>query len=416
MFRAVDSSHRNVHRPSARGARSRRRGAGRWRWGVPLVALAFWLRFVWVLAVPTVPVGDFATYRESANYLLEFGSLDHGFIYMPGFVLMLAGRRGAGRRSAGAEDDRRGAGRPGGGGDLRHHGAARWMRMPAIETATARRADAGPEFAGLPLPDRRRRDAALRAVAGGRRAVERRRHRRAGGGADPARALGAGRVGRAPADRRGARLRRAHGPGGVRARRRAAADADVGRLLGGAPRPHELAPGGAAHGADRRRRRWWCCCPGRCATGASTARSSSPTTTAASPRSSARTRTPRGRTRARSTACSRISPGARVLDEPHRETDQLAFDLAKDWTRFEPRYALGLAILEGRAAVLVGVAPALLADRPAGRAGRRARALVRGAQRRGERARRRVLVRRCARCSPPASRWRSPSGAGACWR
>ena len=51
----------------------------------------FWLRFVWVLAVPTVPVGDFATYRESANYLLEFGSLDHGFIYMPGFVLMLAG-------------------------------------------------------------------------------------------------------------------------------------------------------------------------------------------------------------------------------------------------------------------------------------------------------------------------------------
>ena len=65
--------------------------ATRWRWGVPLVALAFLARFAWVLAVPTVPVGDFATYRESANYLLEFGSLDHGFIYMPGFVLMLAG-------------------------------------------------------------------------------------------------------------------------------------------------------------------------------------------------------------------------------------------------------------------------------------------------------------------------------------
>ena len=63
----------------------------RWRWGIPLVAVAFLARFVWVLAVPTVPVGDFATYRESANYLLEFGSLDHGFIYMPGFVLMLAG-------------------------------------------------------------------------------------------------------------------------------------------------------------------------------------------------------------------------------------------------------------------------------------------------------------------------------------
>jgi len=63
----------------------------RWRWGVPLVAVAFLARLVWVLAVPTVPVGDFATYRESANYMLEFGSLDHGFIYMPGFVLMLAG-------------------------------------------------------------------------------------------------------------------------------------------------------------------------------------------------------------------------------------------------------------------------------------------------------------------------------------
>jgi 4-amino-4-deoxy-L-arabinose transferase-like glycosyltransferase len=63
------------------GARATLAGAWalRWRWGIPLVA------------VPTVPVGDFATYRESANYLLEFGSLDHGFIYMPGFVLMLAG-------------------------------------------------------------------------------------------------------------------------------------------------------------------------------------------------------------------------------------------------------------------------------------------------------------------------------------
>ncbi len=68
----------------------------RWRWGLPLVAVAFLARFIWVLAVPTVPVGDFATYRESANYLLEFGSLDHGFIYMPGFVLMLAGVTAAG--------------------------------------------------------------------------------------------------------------------------------------------------------------------------------------------------------------------------------------------------------------------------------------------------------------------------------
>jgi hypothetical protein len=57
---------------------------------VGLVALATGLRLAWVLAVPTVPVSDFAMYRESANYLSEFGRLDHGFIYMPGFVALLA--------------------------------------------------------------------------------------------------------------------------------------------------------------------------------------------------------------------------------------------------------------------------------------------------------------------------------------
>ena len=54
------------------------------------MALATALRLAWVLAVPTVPVSDFAMYRESANYLSEFGRLDHGFIYMPGFVALLA--------------------------------------------------------------------------------------------------------------------------------------------------------------------------------------------------------------------------------------------------------------------------------------------------------------------------------------
>src|SRR5258708_5999564 len=60
------------------------------RWGVVVTVLATALRLGWVLAVPTVPVSDFAMYRESANYLSEFGSLDHGFIYMPGFVVLLA--------------------------------------------------------------------------------------------------------------------------------------------------------------------------------------------------------------------------------------------------------------------------------------------------------------------------------------
>ena len=61
-----------------------------WLVGAALVALATGLRLAWVLAVPTVPVSDFAMYRESANYLSEFGHLDPGFIYMPGFVALLA--------------------------------------------------------------------------------------------------------------------------------------------------------------------------------------------------------------------------------------------------------------------------------------------------------------------------------------
>jgi hypothetical protein len=59
-------------------------------WGAALVGLATAARLVWVLSIPTVPVSDFAMYRESANYLSEFGRLDPGFIYMPGFVALLA--------------------------------------------------------------------------------------------------------------------------------------------------------------------------------------------------------------------------------------------------------------------------------------------------------------------------------------
>ena len=61
-----------------------------WVWGAALVGLATAARLIWVLSVPTVPVSDFAMYRESANYLSEFGRLDPGFIYMPGFVALLA--------------------------------------------------------------------------------------------------------------------------------------------------------------------------------------------------------------------------------------------------------------------------------------------------------------------------------------
>ena len=107
--------------------------------------------------------------------------------------------------------------------------------------------------------------------------------------------------------------------------------------------------------------------------------------------------------------------GRTVLDEPHAETDRLAFDLAKDWTRFEPRYALGLVILKaerlfwsewhllywpiGRPGVLVGAPARWFAARM-----NAANALADGSG------------TRCARCSRPASRSRSPSAAGACSR
>ncbi len=67
-----------------------RRSRATFIWGAALVGLATAARLAWVLSVPTVPVSDFAMYRESANYLSEFGHLDHGFIYMPGFVGLLA--------------------------------------------------------------------------------------------------------------------------------------------------------------------------------------------------------------------------------------------------------------------------------------------------------------------------------------
>jgi hypothetical protein len=67
-----------------------------WIWGAAWVALAIALRLAWVLSVRTVPVSDFAMYRESANYLSEFGHLDPGFIYMPGFVALLAWIKDAG--------------------------------------------------------------------------------------------------------------------------------------------------------------------------------------------------------------------------------------------------------------------------------------------------------------------------------
>jgi len=58
--------------------------------GLIIFALAIGVRVAWVLLVPTRPVGDFAMYIESARYLAEHRSLDAEFIYMPGYVGVVA--------------------------------------------------------------------------------------------------------------------------------------------------------------------------------------------------------------------------------------------------------------------------------------------------------------------------------------
>ncbi|HEY8927312.1 MAG TPA: hypothetical protein VIU64_23175, partial [Polyangia bacterium] len=68
-----------------------------------LGAAATALRIAWALGVPTIPVGDFAMYRESANHLVEHGFLDGGFIYMPGLVLLLAALQSLGGELASAK-------------------------------------------------------------------------------------------------------------------------------------------------------------------------------------------------------------------------------------------------------------------------------------------------------------------------
>ena len=55
-----------------------------------VVALAIALRVAWVLVVPTTPVGDFAMYVESAAHLVEHGGFDSEYVYMPGYIFLIA--------------------------------------------------------------------------------------------------------------------------------------------------------------------------------------------------------------------------------------------------------------------------------------------------------------------------------------
>jgi 4-amino-4-deoxy-L-arabinose transferase-like glycosyltransferase len=58
--------------------------------GILVTLLAVAVRLAWVRFVPTRPVGDFAMYVESARHLVEHRALDPEFIYMPGYVYLVA--------------------------------------------------------------------------------------------------------------------------------------------------------------------------------------------------------------------------------------------------------------------------------------------------------------------------------------
>ena len=147
------------------------------------MALATGVRLAWVLAVPTVPVSDFAMYRESANYLSEFGHLDPGFIYMPGFVALLAWVKDAGGDLLAQK--MLGVGFGGLGAAGLFLGAAlldRRARASSSRTSGREVVDGGAAPPHLPLSARGRDDPALRPLARGRGHGERGRDRHAGGG------------------------------------------------------------------------------------------------------------------------------------------------------------------------------------------------------------------------------------------
>jgi hypothetical protein len=72
------------------GRRARASAGSKAVTAILVVVLALALRVGWVLLVPTKPVGDFAMYVESAAHLVKFGSFDAEYIFMPGYVFLLA--------------------------------------------------------------------------------------------------------------------------------------------------------------------------------------------------------------------------------------------------------------------------------------------------------------------------------------
>ena len=82
--------------------------------------------------------------------------------------------------------------------------------------------------------------------------------------------------------------------------------------------------------------------------------------------------------------------GRSVLDEPHHATDQAAYAIVREWTRFEPRYTLGMIVLKAERLFDPEIRLLYWPIFRTGRAGRSARRLVRRAPRRDRDARRRA--------------------------
>jgi 4-amino-4-deoxy-L-arabinose transferase-like glycosyltransferase len=285
--------------------------------GLSLVVAATAIRLAWVLLVPTVPTSDFAMYRESANHLSELGWLDHGFIYMPGYVLLLAAVQRAGgdllaQKLIGVAFGGLGAaGLYGiGVGFFKNRRVAAlatfvyalWPAGVAVSSVVGTDMPAAASIAaalgalGVLGPRRPRAAAvafgALMGLAAWMRAV-----------ALPLSALSLGYWLAARA--------------GLRAALARTAVAVAMTLV-------VLAPWGAYH-VHRTGRLYFTDDHGGVTA-----------IVGANPNSEGTY------TRALNRMFAELT-GRSILDEPHDETDRLAFALAKDWTRFEPAFALGLA-------------------------------------------------------------------------
>ena len=387
----------------ARGGSSR----AIWVWAAALVGLATAARLIWVLSVPTVPVSDFAMYRESANYLSEFGRLDSGFIYMPGFVALLAAIKNLGgdllaQKLLGVFFGALGAaglfavtwklvdetGASSGGGDNQETEAAGWRRLCPCPHAALATALYALWPAGVAMSSVVGTDVPAAALVVGSLALlvafGRTRPWKA------ALAFGAA-MGLAAWVRAVALPLSALSLGYWLALRLRIGRALALTAVGLATALVVLSPwalrhlrqSGSLYFTDDH--------------GGITA------LIGANPNSEGTY------TRALNRLFKDVT-GRGVLDEPHHATDQAAYAIVREWTRFEPRYTLGMSVLKAERLFNPEIRPLVLANLSKWRAPRPTRGLVRRAPR-GCRGRRRRL--RVERDGAGAGRDRHRGGAPA---